>query len=143
MSDWFAGTSSGDEEYSRLCKENDRRARLLGYRSFGHMCDEERKALPAPPRKCPHGFSGVRCDDCYAEGLNRTQDDALIAKMRRYGHREEADRLEALISKNDALAAAARELLAWYGPFNPTKHSPEINGAWLRLEALTKHGEGL
>lgn len=29
---------------------------------------------------------------------------------------------------------ADQELLKWYGPFNPTKHPPEINGAWVRLE---------
>lgn len=40
-----------------------------------------------------------------------------------------------------AATTAARELLAWYGPFNPTRYPPEINGAWLRLEhALTKIG---
>jgi len=33
------------------------------------------------------------------------------------------------------LAKAATELAAWYGPFNPTRHPPEINGAWLRLGA--------
>jgi hypothetical protein len=39
------------------------------------------------------------------------------------------------------LAAAADELARWYGPFNPTKHPPEINGSWLRLTAaLAKLG---
>lgn len=39
------------------------------------------------------------------------------------------------LAEPDSLLEAARELLAWYGPFNPTRHPPEINGAWLRLEA--------
>jgi hypothetical protein len=39
------------------------------------------------------------------------------------------------------LTSAADELTRWYGPFNPTKHPPEINGAWLRLtDALAKLG---
>jgi ABC-type oligopeptide transport system substrate-binding subunit len=39
------------------------------------------------------------------------------------------------------LASAADELTRWYGPFNPTKHPPEINGSWLRLtNALAKLG---
>jgi hypothetical protein len=33
------------------------------------------------------------------------------------------------------LRSAAEELVRWYGPFNPTRHPPEINGAWLRLVA--------
>lgn len=40
-----------------------------------------------------------------------------------------------LSADDAALREAASELLAWYGPFNPTRHPPEINGAWLRLEA--------
>ncbi len=46
--------------------------------------------------------------------------------------RERADRAEARVRE---LEATGRELLGWYGPFNPTKHPPEINGAWLRFQA--------
>lgn len=47
-----------------------------------------------------------------------------------------------LIASAPELLEAAREVAAWYGPFNPTKHPPEINGAWLRLAAAIEKAEG-
>jgi hypothetical protein len=48
------------------------------------------------------------------------------------------DAADKILELEMPMKRAAEELIAWYGPFDPSMHAPEINGAWLRLEAAVR-----
>jgi hypothetical protein len=94
-----------------------------------------------PVVPCPHGVVGVRCDDCYADGLMRSLDRPVIrcSSCGADGHDAEHCPHDYLTPLREAIDEA---LALWESKPDDAGIFPSVNfqlGQWRRIrEALAK-----